>query len=146
MNIRMMKAEDYGQVYELWMRTPGMGLNATDDTEEGIGRYLKRNPATCFVAEEEGRIMGVILCGHDGRRGYIHHMAVDIPRRKAGVGTALLNAALDALKAEGIIKAALVVFEKNQIGNQFWEEKGFEKRDDLVYRNKSLQRIRRIDT
>lgn len=141
-----MQAGDYPQVYELWMRTPGMGLNTTDDSKEGIEKYLKRNPTTCFVTEEEGGIIGVILSGHDGRRGYIHHMAVDVQKRKRGIGTALLNAALDALKAEGIIKVALVVFEKNETGNYFWAEKGFEERRDLIYRNKSLQKIKRIDT
>lgn len=146
MRIRIMNPEDYEQVYSLWMRTPGMGLNTTDDSKEGIETYLKRNPTTCFVAEDEGGVIGVILCGHDGRRGYIHHTAVDVLKRKAGVGTALLNAALEALKAEGIIKVALVVFEKNETGNRFWEEKGFEQRPDLIYRNKSLQSIQRIDT
>lgn len=146
MKIRTMLAEDYPQVYGLWMRTPGMGLNTADDSKEGIEKYLKRNPATCFVAEEEGEIVGVILSGHDGRRGYIHHTAVDVQKRKKGIGTALLNAALEALEKEGIVKAALVVFEKNETGNRFWAEKGFEQRPDLVYRNKSLRKIERIDT
>lgn len=146
MKIRVMLTEDYDAVYSLWIRTPGMGLNRVDDSREGIEKYLKRNPTTCFIAEEEGRLIGVILSGHDGRRGYIHHTAVDRTKRKGGIGTALLNAAMDALKAEGIIKVALVVFKKNETGNHFWDEKGFEKRQDLIYRNKSLQDIQRIDT
>lgn len=69
MQIRLMTISDYNQVYELWINTPGMGLNNLDDSKEGIDRYLKRNPSTCFVAEDEGKIIGVIMSGHDGRRG-----------------------------------------------------------------------------
>ena len=74
--VRRMTTEDYEPVYQLWMNTPGMGLNTTDDSRDGIERYLRRNPATCFVAEIDGKIVGVILAGHDGRRGYIYHTAV----------------------------------------------------------------------
>jgi ribosomal protein S18 acetylase RimI-like enzyme len=141
-----MNISDYDRVFELWTRTPGMGLNNIDDSRVGIDRYLRRNPETCFVAEEAGEIVGAILAGHDGRRGYIHHTAVAVSSRRKGVGTALVENAMEALKNEGIIKTALVVFAHNEIGNEFWENRQFLKRIDLIYRNKSMAVIGRIDT
>ena len=107
---------------------------------------MRRNPETCFVAEKDNRIIGVILCGNDGRRGYIYHTAVLVTERKRGVGTALVDAAVKALKNEGINKAALVVFSKNELGNSFWEKRGFITREDLIYRNRSINELTRIDT
>lgn len=144
--IRALTLEDYDAVYRLWMETPGMGLNDVDDSREGIARYLRRNPSTCFVAVEGQALTGVILCGHDGRRGYIHHMAVRACRQKQGIGSQLLEHALKALEQEGITKVALVVFERNEKGNAFWERKGFPAREDLIYRNRTLRPLKRIDT
>jgi ribosomal protein S18 acetylase RimI-like enzyme len=138
MQIRKMTIDDYERVYHLWTNTPGMGMRSVDDSKEGIAKYLSRNPETCFVAESENEITGVILSGHDGRRGYIHHTAVNEAVRKQGIGTALLNAALEALKRQGVNKVALVAFRTNKLGNSFWESQGFIERTDLVYRNKSL--------
>jgi ribosomal protein S18 acetylase RimI-like enzyme len=90
------------------------------------------------VAVEGGKVIGVLLCGHDGRRGTLYHAAVDARLRRQGVGRALLSKALAALEREGIKKAALVVFEANASGNAFWEKAGFTERPDLTYRNKSL--------
>ncbi len=146
MTIRAMTMEDYRQVYALWLSCAGMGLNDLDDSPEGIDRYLRRNPTTCFVAETEGRIAGVILSGHDGRRGFIHHTAVHPDYRRQGIARRLVDAALDALKQEGIHKVALVVFERNQPGNAFWEQQDFTSREDLVYRNRALSILQRIDT
>ena len=146
MLIRKMTIADYTCVYDLWLNTPGMGLNDLDDSRQGIDKYLRRNPETCFVAEKDNIIIGVILCGNDGRRGYIHHTAVSVVERKNGVGTALVDAAVNALKNEGINKVALVVFSKNELGNSFWEKRGFTVREDLVYRNKSISELTRIDT
>jgi len=147
MNIRIMTINDYEQVYSLWINTPNMGLNNLDDSKEGITKYLMRNPNTCFVAEKDGEIIGVILCGHDGRRGYIHHTAVAQSQQRSGVGASLLQAAMSALECEGIKKVALVVFERNEKGNAFWEKQGFAARPDLVYRNKAIAAdITRIDT
>ena len=146
MIIRQMVIEDYKQVYDLWIHTTGMGLNNLDDSEEGIAKFLKRNPSTCFVAEQEGKIIGVILAGHDGRRGFIYHTTVNQEYRKQGIGKALADHALDALEKEGIHKVALVVFDRNQLGNAFWENQGFTIRNDLVYRNKSIHEMVRIDT
>lgn len=123
-----MTIEDYGGVYDLWINTPGMGLNAQDDSYQGILKYIKRNPSTCFVAEADGSIVGAILAGHDGRRGYICHTAVALAHRGRGIAKALLESALRALDAEGINKAACVVFKRNEQGNGFWESAGFHAR------------------
>ena len=145
MEIRNMTVDDYDEVYNLWINTTGMGLNNIDDSRVGIERYLKRNPATCFIAKKDNNIVGVILSGHDGRRGYIHHTAVAVSECRQGIGKALLGAALNALKNEGINKVALVAFKKNDIGNKFWEKNGFIVRDDLVYRNKEIRQMVRSD-
>lgn len=145
MIIRIMKIEDYEKVYDLWIHTAGMGLNATDDSREGIGKYLSRNPNTCFVAEDNGELVGVIMSGHDGRRGYIYHTTVKKEYRGKGIGKKLVNSALEALEAEGIHKVALVAFENNVSGNIFWERVGFTVRNDLVYRNKNIHELKKID-
>lgn len=145
--IRLMTIEDYEQVYSLWLSTPGMGLNSIDDTREGIAKYLKRNPESCFVAEAGGEVVGVILCGHDGRRGVVHHTAVSARWQRRGVGGQLWEAAADALRREGITKAWLVVKRQNQLGNAFWEQLGFEDRADLTFRGVTLDKsLVRIDT
>ena len=146
MTIRTMTICDYENVYSLWLNTPNMGLNNLDDSKDGVVKYLARNPNTCFVAEKDSVIIGVVLSGHDGRRGYIHHTAVAGTEQRSGVGTALLNAAMNALENEGINKVALVVFDKNEKGNAFWEKQGFTTRPDLVYRNKAIKDMTRIDT
>ncbi|MDE6934357.1 MAG: GNAT family N-acetyltransferase [Oscillospiraceae bacterium] len=143
--IREMTIDDYDSLYKLWCSTPGMGLNDVDDSREGIRRYLERNPRTCFVAEEDGRLLGGILSGHDGRRGYIYHAAVDAAEQGRGIGRALAEAAAEALRREGISKAVLVAFDRNKGGNQFWEKCGFTVRTDLIYRNKELKAMKRID-
>ena len=146
MKIRVMHKEDYERIYDLWIHTPGMGLNNVDDSSEGIGKFLKRNPSTCFVAENDGEIIGVILCGHDGRRGFIYHTTVKLAYRKQGIGKKLVEAAMNALEEEGIQKTALVVFSHNDTGNAFWEKLGFTSREDLTYRNKLIHQLERIDT
>lgn len=140
MDIRKMTINDYEDVYELWTNTSAMGMRSIDDSKEGIEKYLDRNPETCFVAEVENEIVGIILSGHDGRRGYIYHTSVKEATRKHGAGKALVNAAMEALRKEGINKVALVAFSTNELGNSFWEAQGFEERKDLVYRNKSLNK------
>ena len=146
MTIRPMNLADYDRVYALWMSCRNMGFNDLDDSREGIGRFLRRNPATNFVAEIAGELVGVILTGQDGRRGYIYHMCVAEGHRRRGVGTALVERCLDALRAEGINKVALVAFKRNDAGNAFWEKMGFALREDLNYRNRALTEMARIDT
>lgn len=141
-----MLISDYKQVYRLWTLCAGMGLNNLDDSKAGINAFLRRNPDTCFVAEIGSQIIGVIMVGNDGRRGYIYHTAVNPKYRKQGIARQLVNTAIDALKLVGINKVALVVFERNENGNNFWEKLGFTIREDLVYRNKALTEMTRIDT
>ena len=145
MKIRKMVIEDYEKVYQLWMSCTGMGLNNLDDSKEGIEKFLKRNPETCFVAEDH-EIIGVILAGNDGRRGYIYHTAVHPDYRKQGIAASLVEHVEKAMATLGINKVALVVFDRNDTGNSFWEKQGFTARDDLIYRNKALTDIVRIDT
>lgn len=144
--IRPMSISDYDVLHALWLATPGMGLNTTDDSREGIARYIARNPHTSFVAEQGTQLIGAIMAGHDGRRGFIHHACVQADHQGQGIGRALVEAALDALKAEGIHKVALVVFDRNEKDKAFWEKMGFTTREDLVYRNRSLTELVRIDT
>lgn len=136
--IRRMQAGDYEEVHKLWLSCDGVGLNEMDDSRDGIERFLLRNPDTCFVAERDGRITGVILAGNDGRRAYIYHLAVDREYRGNGIATKLVDAVVNALKLLGIQKAALVVFEDNAEGNAFWEKMGFTVRENLIYRNRVI--------
>ncbi|MDE7164799.1 MAG: GNAT family N-acetyltransferase [Clostridiales bacterium] len=146
MLIRKMLIADYDEIYALWMSCVGMGLNSLDDSKDGIAKFLERNPETCFVAIIDENIVGVIMVGTDGRRGYIYHTAVHPDFRKQGIAKALVNTALSAVERLGIGKVALIVFGRNQVGNEFWESMGFTARQDIVYRNKSIIEFVRIDT
>lgn len=146
MDIRNIHLDDYTAVYTLWHTCKGMGLNNLDDSQYGIARFLRRNPDTCFVAEESGQIVGVILAGNDGRRGYIYHTAVHPQYRRQGIATQLVEAALQALQRAGINKASLVVFADNEAGNRFWQKMGFSPRADLVYRDHPLAEMDRQKT
>ena len=138
--IKQVTIDDYDQLFELWNSTEQSrrALNPVDDSREGIERYLKRNPNTCFAAVQDGRIIGVILTGHDGRRGIIHHMCVHPEFRRMGIAAQLVSLAEDALKKEGIQKVFGLVFTDNEAGNLFWEKQGYSLRTNLNYRNKSL--------
>lgn len=133
MVIREMTMEDYEQVYCLWKKIRGFGIRSIDDSREGVKRFLKRNPTTSVVAEEDGRIVGSILCGHDGRRGCLYHVCVDEEHRRRGIGKAMVVKAMEALKAEEINKVCLIAFTKNDIGNAFWNTIGWTEREDLNY-------------
>lgn len=146
MNIRQMKIEDYTDVYRLWLTTPGMGLNDIDDSQQGIARMLQRNPTLSFVAQKDNQIIGVIIAGQDGRRGYIYHTAVHQSYRHQGIAQELVKNVLDEMKALLIAKVGLFIFQKNHIGNPFWEKIGFTIRDDLYYRDRALTELERIDT
>ena len=138
--IRTITIDDYEAVFELWNHTEQSrrALNPIDDSREGIGRYLQRNPNTCFAAVSEGKIVGVILSGHDGRRGIIHHLCVHPDFRRMGMARQLVTSAEAALRKEGIQKIFGLVFKDNDAANNFWESQGYTLRTNLNYRNKSL--------
>ncbi len=131
--VRTMKIEDYDQVYALWMTIRGFRIRSVDDSREGIARFLKRNPTTSVVAVWEQKVVGAILCGHDGRRGCLYHVCVQEGYRRMGIGKAMVVACMKALKEEEISKVSLIAFTKNDVGNAFWNCIGWTKREDLNY-------------
>ncbi len=133
MQIRTMVIEDYDKVKALWMTIHGFGIRSVDDSREGVARFLKRNPTSSVVAEEDGEIIGAILCGHDGRRGCLYHVCVAEGHRRRGIGKAMVVFCMNALKAEQINKVSLIAFTRNDIGNAFWNCIGWTKREDLNY-------------
>lgn len=136
--IRLFTENDYDKVYQLWKRTSGVGLRSMDDSREFIIRFLRRNPTTNFVYVESGNIVGVVLGGHDGRRGYIYHTCVDEDHRQKSIGRQLIDRVVEAMKAEQISKIALLCFKDNNLGNEFWSSLGWTKRDDINYFNLSI--------
>ncbi len=131
--IRTMTIDDYQEVHDLWMGIKGFGIRSVDDSREGVEIFLKRNPTTSVVAIEDGKIVGSILCGHDGRRGCFYHVCVADGYRRRGIGKAMAVHAMNALKEEHINKVSLIAFTKNDIGNAFWNSIGWTKREDLNY-------------
>lgn len=131
--IRTMTIEDYEGVYALWMSIKGFAIRSIDDSKEGVARFLLRNPDTSVVAVEDGRIIGAILCGHDGRRGCLYHVCVRQECRMRGVGKAMVVYCMEKLKAEQISKVSLIAFTANDVGNAFWRRIGWTKREDLNY-------------
>jgi ribosomal protein S18 acetylase RimI-like enzyme len=129
--IRSMEESDYDGVHALWMTIHGFGIRSIDDSEEGVLRFLKRNPGISAVAEVDGKIVGSILCGHDGRRGCFYHVCVEEAYRRHGIGKEMAIFCMRALQKEKINKVSLVAFKKNQIGNAFWHEEGWSMREDL---------------
>lgn len=136
--LREMTIADYDAVIELWKRSEGVGLNESD-TRPQIGAYLTRNPGQSFVAvDEAGRIVGAVLCGNDGRRGYLHHLAVDGARRREGIGSALVRACLAALAKLEIHKCNIFVYADNDAGHGFWTTAGWTARHDLRILQRSI--------
>lgn len=129
--IREMTIEDYKQVYELWTEIKGFGIRSIDDSREGVERFLKRNPGTSVVAVQNGRIIGNILCGHDGRTAFFYHVCVAKNYRHHGVGYRMVRAAMETLQKEGVSKISLVAFKSNEIGNAFWQGIGWQERSDF---------------
>jgi putative acetyltransferase len=130
-HIRPMALPDYGAVCRLWESCEGVGLNDAD-TPESFNAYLHRNPGMSFVAEDGDVIVGAVLCGHDGRRGYLNHLAVGPKHRYQGLARQLVAHCLEALQLAGIRKCHLFVFASNQDGQNFWRNIGWELRDDLT--------------
>ena len=133
MTVRTMTIEDFDQVHALWMTISGFAIRSIDDSREGVERFLRRNPTTSVVAVEDGKIVGSILCGHDGRRGCLYHVCVHKDYRMRGIGKAMVVYAMNALKAEEISKVSLIAFTRNDIGNAFWNRIGWTRRLDLNY-------------
>lgn len=132
-NIRPMTIADYDGVFALWKTIKGFGIRSIDDSREGTGRFLERNPKTSIVAEQDGAIIGAILCGHDGRTGCFYHVCVDEAYRNHGIGKMMATAAMRALQAEQINKVNLIAFKKNTVGNRFWQDVGWNRREDVNY-------------
>lgn len=132
--VRTMTAEDYDGVRALWMTIHGFAIRSIDDSKEGVERFLRRNPTTSTVAvNEQGEIVGAILCGHDGRRGCLYHVCVREDCRRHGIGKEMVVFCMNALKAEEINKVSLIAFTVNDIGNAFWNCIGWTQRLDLNY-------------
>ncbi len=140
MTIRTMTIEDYEGVYELWMTIKGFAIRSIDDAKEGVERFIKRNPTTSVVAVEDGKIVGSILCGHDGRRGCLYHVCVHEDYRKRGIGKSMVVYCMQELEKEKISKVSLIAFTQNDIGNAFWKGIGWTKREDLNYYDFTLNK------
>ena len=128
--ITPMTMGDYDEVIALWKATPGIGLSDADSWE-GIQRYLESNPGLSFVARSGEKLVGAALCGHDGRRGYLHHLAVDPDHRKSGTGRRLSERCLESLKAEGITRCHIFVYANNSGGLTFWNRIGWYERSEM---------------
>ena len=127
----------YDEVLALWRRCEGIGLSGAD-SREAMAAYLERNPGMSFVALADGKAVGAILCGHDGRRGYVQHLAVDLRWRRRGMARQLVDRCLDVLKAAGIQKAHIFIFTENESGRAFWESIGWGYRTDIRVVSKNL--------
>lgn len=139
--IRVFLAADYEAALALWNRCEGIGLSAADSSC-AIRQFLEHNPKTCFVAEEGGQVIGTVLGGSDGRRGYLYHLAVDPGQRQRGIGKQLVDACLDAMKETGIQKCHLMVIDSNLNGQAFWEHAGWQRRQDIVLMSKDVVQVK----
>ena len=135
--IRSMSIADYEAVLRLWRETEGLGLNESD-TRDRVAAFLARNPGLSRVAVRGDNIVGAVLCGHDGRRGYLHHLAVAQSQRKLGLGKALVEACLADLARQDISKCNIFLFADNIDGEAFWKHNGWNKRPDLAVLQKPL--------
>ena len=136
--IREMTVRDYDEVLALWRTSEGVGLSDAD-LEAGVACYLHRNPGLSFVARDGGHLVGVVLCGHDGRRGYIHHLAVSKSHRCQGLGRALVGRCLSTLRRAGIDKCHIFVFSDNGDTISFWKSIGWTQRVELVMMSQYTQ-------
>jgi len=130
MNIREMTIEDYDDIIEMFKTTPGITLREAD-SRSSTQKYLERNPGLSFVAIVEGCVVGCVMSGHDGRRGYLQHLVVKPENRLQGIGKALFTACIDSLKQIGISKTHLFVFKSNTLASAFWESNGWVLRNEI---------------
>lgn len=128
--IRPLTSADYDAAYTLWQKVEGMSLGASD-TREHISRFLERNPGLSFVCETDGRVVGTILSSHDGRRGYVYHLAVDTRHRRKGIGSALLRRCVGLIAQQGVLKCTILVYRNNEEGSRFLERMGWKLRSDI---------------
>lgn len=133
MELRTMVPRDYDKVYTLWKSIKRFGIRSVDDSREGIDAFLKRNPTTSVVAIEEDEVVGSILCGYDGRYGYMYHVCVKEEYRRRGIGKQMVVFCMKALQDLHINKIALIAFTSNDAGNAFWHQIGWKHREDLNY-------------
>ncbi|WP_029320582.1 GNAT family N-acetyltransferase [Butyrivibrio sp. AE3004] len=131
--VRTMTIDDYEEVYALWNSIEGFGIRTLDDSYEGIMMFLKRNPTTSAVDVEDGRIVGAILCGHDGRRASFYHVCVNKEFRRHGIGKKMVEFCIDRLREEKINKVCLNAFVTNKVGNAFWQRMNWTLRSDMYY-------------
>jgi len=129
--VREMTVDDLEGAVRLWQNTPGMGLSSADAPEK-LESFLRRNPGLSFVALDEARLVGTAMCGQDGRRGFIYHVAVDGACRRRGIGRKLVESCTAGLKAEGIEKCHIMVLAGNQEGLVFWQKMGWSQRRDIL--------------
>ena len=129
--------EHYNAAIAMWQALPGIGISDSDKPE-AIEQFLLRNQGCNFVAIAADKLVGTILCGHDGRRGFIYHLAVHPEFRRQGIATKLVANALASLKQQNIIKCHLVVFDQNETGAAFWTSDGWELRNDLHIMSKYI--------
>jgi len=137
-DIREMGMADYEALTSLWRQLPGIRLRE-DDSRENMAKFLQRNPGMSFIAEVGGQVVGGILCGHDGRRGFLYHLAVRSDYRRQGIGRALAERSVAALTAAGISKCHLFVLADNREGGSFWQRGGFQLRQDIVILSKDTR-------
>ena len=128
--IRYFEPADYPDARMLWQATPGVGLSQADE-ELPLCLFLARNPGLSFIAVDGHELVGTVLCGHDGRRGLIHHLVAAPSHRRRGLGRRLLQAGIRALASEGIDKCHLLVFRENVDGMAFWHAVGATERVEL---------------
>lgn len=128
--IREMSPGDYEAVLALWQASDGVGLSDADAPDQ-IGRFLERNPGLSLVALVDDELVGAVLCGHDGRRGYLHHLAVHPDYRQRGIGRQLVQRCLAKLGEAGIQKCHLFVFKDNEGARTFWQRTGWTPRTEL---------------
>jgi N-acetylglutamate synthase len=117
---------DYDAALQLWNRVEGLEI-AEGDEREGVAQFLARNPGLSRVAVDGSAIVGVALCGNDGRRGHIYHLAIDPAYQGCGLGRRLLDECLDGLRSSGAKRVIIMVADDNQRGTKFWERCGWEK-------------------
>ena len=135
--ITPLTAADIAEALELWTASEGVGLRGADQPEP-LARYLSRNPGLSLAARDGGRMVGAVLCGHDGRRGYLHHLAVAASHRRRGIGRELVERCLDGLRRKGISKCHLFVYHHNADGQAFWRGIGWHARDDILLMSRNL--------